>query len=104
MWDKDDPKSKWFHLALKVIAALVIFKLGVLVGEFKIIKKMVVGGGDRPKMLIRGGDGGAETRYFHKRAMPMMGAQGDVMMWKAGVPVPEAPEADAPAPVDAAQT
>jgi len=87
MWDKDDPKSKWFHLALKVIGALVIFKLGMLVGEFKIIKSLVVGGGHEPKMLFRGDEEGMGNRFFHTRVMP--GDRGGVMMWKQDGSAPE---------------
>jgi hypothetical protein len=101
MWDKDDPKTKWFHLAMKIVGALIIFKLGVLVGEFKIIKSLVVGGGAQPKMLFRGDDeGDMGARFFNKRVMPM-GGEGNVMMWKGdaaqptveAVPTPPAPPA-----------
>jgi len=68
MWDKDDPKAKWIHLILKLLAALIIFKAGVLVGEFKIVKSMVVGGADLPKMLFRGdADGKGNVMFFNKR-------------------------------------
>jgi hypothetical protein len=98
MWNSDDPKTKWMHLALKLVAAIIIFKLGVMVGEFKMIKAMVLRGGGEHKMLFKGGDGemGAGARFFHKRVMPMMGEGDKVMMWKGdkvemmepGAPVP----------------
>ena len=86
---------KWAHLALKVIGAIIIFKLGVLVGEHKMMKALVLrGGGDHPKMLFRGGEmmGEAGARAFQKRFTPM-GREGDVMMWRADTAQP------APAPV-----
>ncbi len=70
MWDKDDPKSKWFHLALMLVVACLIFKLGMLVGEFRIVKSMVVGGEHQPKMLFRTGEDGMGNRFFTKRVMP----------------------------------
>jgi len=93
MWDKDDPKSKWFHLALKVIGALVIFKLGMLVGEFRIIKSLVVGG-HQPKMLFRGDEEGMGNRFFQTRVMP--GDRGGMMMWKQDAPAPEIPAPPTP--------
>lgn len=96
MWDKDDPKTKWFHFALKLLTALVIFKLGVLVGEFKMVKAMVVGGGAHQKMLFRADDEKAMgTPFFHKRVMPM-GGEGDVMMWRGDEVRPEGNPAPIP--------
>lgn len=94
MWNSDDPKSKWLHLVLKFVAALIIFKLGVLVGEFKVIKAMVLRGDSHPKMLFRGGDEEG-NRFFEKRVAPMMGGN-RMMFWdgdgagqpSAGAPVP----------------
>lgn len=85
MWDKDDPKTKWLHIALKVIAAIMIFKVGVMVGEFRIIKKLIVDGPKHHKMLFRSGEGGPSggARYFHRRVMPTMGDKDKMMMWKA---------------------
>jgi len=84
MFSKDDPKSKWLHVVLMLVAALIIFKVGMLVGEFKIIKAMVVGGGPHQKMLFRGDDGmmGAGARFFHKSVAP---GEKD-MMWQQQAP------------------
>jgi hypothetical protein len=94
MWDKDDPKTKWFHLVIKVVAALVIFKVGVLVGEFRIVKHMVVGGGSHmPKMLFRSDtDGKGDAKFFNKQMdAPMMywgGGGKQLPPPEAGLPVP----------------
>lgn len=99
MIDSSDPKSKWLHWGLKLVAAIVIFKVGVMVGEFRIIKKMVLGTGNtHPKMLFRSGD----NAFFEKGYSPMMGARSDIMMWKGervekdAVTAPVAPIAPAP--------
>lgn len=93
MWNSDDPKSKWLHLVVKLVVALIIFKVGVLVGEFKMIKAMVLRGDSHPKMLFKG-DGEGDGRFFEKRLMPMM--DGNRMFWRGekadlpsvGAPVP----------------
>lgn len=93
MWNSDDPKSKWLHLVVKLVAALIIFKLGVLVGEFKMIKAMVLRNDAHPRMLFKG-DGEGGGRFFQKGVMPMM--EGNRMFWRGeradqpsvGAPVP----------------
>ena len=97
MWNSDDPKSKWLHLALKLVAAVIIFKLGMLVGEFKIIKAMVLNGSSERAMLFGEDEMGAGERFFHKRVMPMGGSGDRMLMWK-GERVEPGGAAPAPAP------
>ena len=42
MIEKSDGKSKWLHILVKLVLAILILKLGMLIGEFKIIKTMVL--------------------------------------------------------------
>lgn len=59
--DKNDVQSKWFRLAVKLIVLLIVFKLGVLVGEFKMVKRMV--GVSSPRASMWSGHGGEYKKY-----------------------------------------
>lgn len=98
MWNSDDPKSKLLHLVVKLVAAIIIFKLGIMVGEFKVIKAMVLGGSPHPKMLFRGDDKDG-NRYFEKRLAPMM--DGNRMMFWRGDKEAEVPGPGTPVPLPA---
>ena len=79
MWDKNDAHSKWFRLVVKLIVLLIVFKLGVLVGEFKMVKRMV-GGGSSHASMMWSDKGGKHMQFgdatFKKRAVFLKGMLG----------------------------
>ena len=75
MFDKNGG-GKWCHLVIMLVVGLFIFKIGIFVGEVKVMKKMVIGPAGHNSMMWKG-DRTAGMDGFHK-AIKFKFMKGDV--------------------------
>lgn len=57
MWDKSKPEGKWLMILVKLIVLVLVFKLGMFVGEAKVVHKMMFMKSGHPAVMQgHGGD------------------------------------------------